>query len=703
MIFYKKLKIHQNIVLFGLGLVIKILLGTFLSSKFLSDLFIPFANYFLESEFSNPYERFLNIGEVDYFPYPALMLYIISLPKFLLGWAFPQNPFFNLFLYHLPLLFADLSIFLILKKWLKNHSIKNLIYFYWLSPVLIYISYIHGQLDVIPICLLFISLYFLFENKWEMSALLLGLSLSTKTNIAMAYPFFLIFMISKNLSFKNISFFFCISLGSFLIINRPYVFNNAFIEMVFLNKEQEKLFDPVIQWSHLLIYIIPSALLILFTKGILLKNYNRDIFLMFLGFCFSIILLFIPPMQGWYFWIIPFLAYFYVKTTQYSFLFWGLQGFYILYFIVSKNADYLESFQFLWPEIATNKIIYNYLSESGMDADKFSGLVLTLLQTTLLMNCICIYRKGLHSYSQHKLTVSPFLIGIGGGSAVGKTTLSKALSDIFKPSKTTILHGDDMHKWERGNKKWDELTHLNPKANHLHREVEYLRKLKSGKKIYRRKYDHKTGKFTKTLPVQPNNLILFEGLHPFYLDSQNKLYDLKIFIEPEIELIYHWKIIRDKEERGYSKEKILESIRKRKFDSGKYIKAQTDKVDILIEPLLLEKIKNIGNTEEKVKVYYKLLLSNNVYMENIVENLQKIKTLKVTHEYTENNYQIVTLKGNCPFKEIVNIANNKISGLEDMGLKTPHWLKDSFGVLILIIIYYIFEKANNDRIYIDPA
>ncbi len=700
MIFCKKFKFDEN-VLFILGLLFKILLGTFLSSKFLSDLFIPFIDYFVESGFSNPYERFLNVGEKDYFPYPAFMLYIMSLPRLLFGWIFPENPFFNLFLYRLPLLFADIGIFLVLKKWLKTYSIKKLIYFYWLSPVLIYISYVHGQLDVIPIFLLFMSLYFLFENKLISSAFLLGLSLAAKTNITLVYPFFFVFLISKGLKLKHIALFVFISLSSFFIVNIQYIFSSSFIEIVFHNKEQEKLFSPFIHWGSLIIYMIPATLLVLFTKAVLLKNYNRDIFLVFLGFCFGIILLFIPPMQGWYFWIIPFLAYFYIKSSQHLFLFFGLQGFYILYFIFSKNADYLEVFQFLLPDIATNDVVYVYLSNVGMDSDKFSGLAMTFLQITLLMNCICIYRKGLHSYTQNKLTALPFLIGIGGDSAVGKTTISKALLGIFKPSNTTVLHGDDMHKWERGSKEWSEFTHLNPKANYLHRETDFLKRLKSGEIIYRKHYDHSLGEFIKNRPIRPNNLIIFEGLHSFYLDSQNELYDLKIFINPEIELHYHWKIIRDTEERGYLKKDILESIRKRKFDSNKYIKTQVNKADILIEPLALEKIKNIGDKDEEVEIYYRLSLSNSVYMESIVEAFKKVKNLNITHEYIENSYQLITFKGNCSFKDIMNITNNNVKGMDDMGLIIPHWLKDSFGVLIVLITYCIFEKADNDRKYAD--
>ena len=50
-----------------------------------------------------------------------------------------------------------IGILIILNSWLRGHSLNKLIWLYWFSPVLIYISYIHGQLDVIPIFFLFLS------------------------------------------------------------------------------------------------------------------------------------------------------------------------------------------------------------------------------------------------------------------------------------------------------------------------------------------------------------------------------------------------------------------------------------------------------------------------------------------------------------------------------------------------------------------
>ena len=699
---FEKVKSHH--ILFFVVLFLKIGLGSIFASKVLTDLFIPFLDYFAET-FSNPYDKFLNIGPKDHFPYPTLMLYIMSLPKLLFGWIAPESPFFKLFLYRLPLLMADIAIFLILKEWLKGQLTSRLIWLYWLSPVLIYISYIHGQLDVIPIALLFMSLYFLFKDripnftKLNLSALLLGFSLATKTHIALVYPFFFLFLISKGVSLKHLIVFAFVSLGTFFIVNAPYLFDPAFIEMVFQNREQGKLFNAIFQLDNLPIYIIPCLMLLLFIRGIWIKSYNRDIFMMFLGFNFSLVLLFIPPMPGWYFWLIPFLAYFYIRAENENshLLFFGLQGFYILYFMVSKNADYLEVFQFVSPEIMAEPTIYTLLSNVGINSNAVVGILFTGLQTILLINCIFIYRKGLDSYTRHKLTSSPFLLGIGGDSAVGKSTLADTLLNIFTPLNTTILRGDDMHKWQREDEKWNEFTHLNPKANQLHKEIYFLKKLKAGQKIHRRKYDHDTGRFTKETTISPKNLIVFEGLHPFYLTSQARLYDLKIFVKPTTDLVHHWKIVRDRQERGYSKEKILQSLKQREHDSKKYIQNQIDKADLVIEPIPLEKIQNIGDKEEKLEVYYKVLLSNDVYIEPLIEGLQNIKTLDITHEYTEEAYQSVTLKGRCPLKEIKKIGSHYIKGLEGLGLTISNELKDSFGVLMLLITYYIFEKADNEK------
>ncbi len=172
----------------------------------------------------------------------------------------------------------------------------------------------------------------------------------------------------------------------------------------------------------------------------------------------------------------------------------------------------------------------------------------------------------------------------GGDSGAGKTTISESLSNIFTSMNSLVIRGDDMHKWQRGHKKWEEFTHLNPKANLLHEEIAMLNNLKMGKKILRKAYDHNKGTFTNALSIIPKNLIIFEGLHPFYLSRQRQLYDLKIFIKPDQDLSNHWKIIRDIDKRGYTKEKVLKNLQDREEDSKNFIESQAKYADILISP-----------------------------------------------------------------------------------------------------------------------
>lgn len=692
---------RSNYILFYLGLILKIVLGCVLASKFLTDLFIPFISYFVDSGFSNPYKHFQGNGSASAtasFPYPALMLYIMSLPRILFGWLGSENSFIILFLSRLPLLIADVSIFFVLKYWLKDSYLSKLIWFYWLSPVIIYISYIHGQLDAIPVAILFVSLYFFFKSNTKLSALFLGLALATKTSILITYPFFFLALMSKNIKTKDLLLFFAIATCSFLIVNLQYIFDPYFLQMVFFNKEQAKLFATFIPIGGHYIYIVPAATLVLFVHGALLGRYNRNIFMMFLGFSFSSILLFIPPMQGWYFWLIPFLSYFYIKEEgRAPLLFWCLQIFYLLYFIFSENADYFSVLQPILPNLAESKILYYYLLDKGFDSSKLLNLIVTALQTTLLLNCWWIYKKGFENYIHKIITSTPFLIGIGGNSGAGKTTISAALLNVFLPQNTTILRGDDMHKWQRGDEKWQEFTHLDPMANHLHKEIDFLKKLKSGKTIYRRHYDHNTGKFTNESALTPNNLIVFEGLHPFYLTAQRDLYNLKIFVNPDRDLLFHWKISRDMAKRGYSKEKIIEQLVKRDKDSKKYIETQKNKADILIEPTPVKTIDNLGDKDEVVEIYYKLLLSNSVYIESIVASIRNIKTIDIKHDYAEEEHQSLIIKGTCSSQQIRELANSYIMGLEELGIDNSEWPDNCFGVVVLLLTYYIFEIAEYDK------
>ena len=674
---------------------LKLFAGCLFASAFLTDLFLPFVNYFINSGFANPYEHFNSLGEVAHFPYPAIMLYLMAVPKFLFGWIAPNNIFFNLFLLRLPIFISDITIFFVLKSWLQDRFEKRLIYFYWLSPVLFYISYVHGQLDVIPISLLFLSLYFLFKDKYNSSALLFGLALATKTNVLIAYPFLCLYLMSKHIGVKAIVQYVAITFFTFILLNTPFVFYESFWNSIIFNQESAKLFNAFIVLNDAKIYLVPAALSILFVRGFALKHYGPDVLIMLLGFAFSMVLLFIPPMQGWYFWLMPFLSYFYIKKNGKShFIYISLSACYLLYFAFTKDSDFLNVFSVVFPGMASYPNLYTLILENGFDADKVVNLSYTALQATMIINCYWIYNEGLEMSRKDKIFGSPFLIGIGGNSGVGKSTISDAISTIFGSYNTSILRGDDMHKWKRNHEKWGELTHLDPKANHLHEEVSFLKKLKSGQKIYRRNYDHSTGEFTDEKPLRSNSLVIYEGLHPFYLPAQRNLYDLKVFIKPSTELMCHWKILRDQEKRGYSKEKVLETIDKRKRDSERYIDTQKNKAEFLIEAFPVEPL-DIGCPDQDIEVSYRLSITNDVYIEHLIDELYHVEDLHIKHWYSESDHQVVELAGTASIEDIHRLGSKCISRLSDLGINKPEWPEGLFGVIMLTLVKVIMEKSRS--------
>jgi uridine kinase len=696
--FFYNDRLTKNI--FFISLFFKIIISFFYGSFYLSDLFLPFINYASEVSILNPYSHFHQQGIINAFPYPGLMLLILSIPQYLLGWL-TENKHFDYFLFRLPLILADLTILFTAHSWLSKKFFYKFFYLYWLSPVLFYISYIYGQVDIIPIALLFLSLTFLYKENFLLSSLFLGLSLATKTMVIICFPFIFLFLLKKDISFLKILIFFIIALLFFLLPNIPYLFTNHFFEMVFQNSEQVKIFNAKFIIMNSEIYLIPLFFTILLIRCYLFKKINRDIFNMFLGFSFGIILLCVEPREGWYFWLLPFLFYFFSKSSNKSIiLIFILQLFYFMYFFSNEIVNYYNS-------------LFN-LNNSVL----IENLIFTFLQSILLVNCFFIYQYGLISYTRYKLFYQNFLLGIGGDSGSGKSTLSDAFSKIFYKSNITIVKGDDIHKWERNDTEWQDFTHLDPKANDLHLDIKMLQKLKRGKQIKRRKYDHMTGKFLNKKLIVPKNLIIYEGLLPFFLEKQRDQFDLKVFISPNIDLVKFWKINRDFSLRNKTLNDIINQINQRKYDSDTYIKTQQKFADITIIPkinntnnykeritklinseLILENdelTKILNNYKEEEYLDYVVIFPNSISFENIIREFKNSKKINISHRYLDSKFQEISISGKIKNIEINNIAKITIPGLEHVGIVKSIWPNDSYGLVLLFIVFMIFDEVNID-------
>jgi len=235
------------------------------------------------------------------------------------------------------------------------------------------------------------------------------------------------------------------------------------------------------------------------------------------------------------------------------------------------------------------------------------------------------------------------LFCITGPSGVGKTTMAKLLACVLEYNQTTIISGDDAHKWPRENENWQKFTHLNPEANNLENEFEQLNKIKNGNKITRSIYNHMSGLFDKTITVEPKEIIIYEGLHGLFLESLRNITDLKIYVDTDEELKIAWKIKRDMEKRGYTEEEVLKTIQRRLKDEMNYIHPQKQYADVIVRFAL-------GETG----IEFNYILQNETYA-FLFEKIKKFYNLKkdffnICKLLSENEDLAQNKGGNISFK-----------------------------------------------------
>ncbi|GAB3938468.1 hypothetical protein GCM10028827_44530 [Mucilaginibacter myungsuensis] len=575
-------------------------------------------------------------------------------------------------------------------KWLRN--VKAVVKWYWFNPIVIYITYIHGQLDILPTAFLCLSLYYLFTNRFYHFVVFLAIACATKFHIVLAIPLLAIYIyrikqLDNKVLLRGSLFFF----GLVLALNCPFMFQDGYIKMVYQNAEQNKVFESFFNlFDNYRFIFVPAAYMVILYLMFQLKFINKDILLIFLALSFGIITFFIVPSQGWYLWNMPFFIYFVIRfSAQEKYLFLLLNITYFLFFIISPKSDLPQVAQLIVARAASAGNLYSALLAYGFNVDVVLQVMFTLLQTTLLLFCISLFRLGILQIRKYKIYSQPYLIGICGDSASGKTTLSNSIMDLLGTRNTLVLKGDDMHRWERGHEKWEQITHLNPKANWLHRDLADLTDLKAGKKIQRRSYNHTSGKFTEEVKVKARRVIIYEGLHAFYLREVSNIYDLKIFMSPSEELRRYWKIQRDVNERGHQYQDVVDAIDKRVPDAIGHIIDQQTEADIVFSIIRSDSIGVNPSNDEKFAL--RATCANDIYFEGLLDGLINIAGLKIGH--TIDRYkQVMTLEGDIGSTQVNEVAESLQLNVEELIGNAPLWQDNFYGVMQLFVLYYIFNN-----------
>ncbi len=190
------------------------------------------------------------------------------------------------------------------------------------------------------------------------------------------------------------------------------------------------------------------------------------------------------------------------------------------------------------------------------------------------------------------------LIGVAGDSGCGKSTFLRRLKDLFGEQFMTVICLDDYHSLDRKQRKQTGITALDPRANNFDLMYEQVKALKEGKSIMKPIYNHETGMIDPPELVEPNHVIVIEGLHPLYDPRVRELLDFSVYLDLSDEVKIAWKIQRDMAERGHTLQDVLQAIEARRPDFSAYIDPQKAHADVVIQILPTNLIKD--DKERKV-------------------------------------------------------------------------------------------------------
>ena len=176
----------------------------------------------------------------------------------------------------------------------------------------------------------------------------------------------------------------------------------------------------------------------------------------------------------------------------------------------------------------------------------------------------------------------PIFVAIGGDSGSGKSTLTAGFYRIFPADQITSVCLDDYHSLDRRERNLIGVTALDPRANNFALMENQLLALKRGYPISKPVYDHSDGTFGPPEEVQPKEVIIVQGLHPFLVPGVRGLFDLNVWLDPEEELKHGWKVQRDVAKRGYTREQVCAEIAAREPDVAAHITPQRRFADLTV-------------------------------------------------------------------------------------------------------------------------
>jgi uridine kinase len=155
----------------------------------------------------------------------------------------------------------------------------------------------------------------------------------------------------------------------------------------------------------------------------------------------------------------------------------------------------------------------------------------------------------------------PLVVGIAGGTASGKTTVTRKVLEALASHPVSFIDQDSYYK---------DLADMPPEDRRLvnfdHPDafdtdllVRQVVALRSGQAVQKPVYDFKTStRAANTVPVQPGEVIIVEGILVLHLQAVRELCEMKIFVDAEDDVRVIRRLVRDIKDRGRDFDRVVD-------------------------------------------------------------------------------------------------------------------------------------------------
>lgn len=677
------------------GLLLRLGLIVFAVPAIDARWFVPFLQSVVLTPALDPWQAYLSAGgDPLAFPYGPVMLLsllpgvgVATAAAGLTGTSLAYAGAVGL---GFGLLLADLAILAILLRLMPERD-DGVLWFYWLSPIVLYTAYWHGQLDLVPVAFLLLSLLLLRQLSATWSGVVMGAAIAAKLSMLLALPFIIIYL-ARNNRLRKFAPGFLVGLAvSALVLQGTPMLSPGVRAMVSGTPEAQKVLDVVLPINGMDIYLLPLAYLIVVYAAWRVRRMSFHLLLSLLGLGFFLVLLLTPASPGWFVWVVPFLVVHQISaggsaviiSSLFSLVYFGFQ-------MVHAEGSMLPVFDI--------DAAVPWAARLGLEDSNLSSLWLTGMTACGIVLAVNMAREGVQRNDYFRLSRRPLVIGIAGDSGTGKDTLALALEGVFGRHSVARLSGDDYHLWDRQKPMWQAITHLNPRANDLEKFNSDALALADGRSILVRHYDHSLGKYVRPTTVRHNDVVIVSGLHALYPPRLRRRYDLRIYLDMDEGLRRAFKMHRDVNERGHSPERVTSSINERLADAKRFIFPQSTQADIVLQLAPACPDDQMPENPAAAPLQLRAKISHGLYLEDLTRVFVGICGLRVDFVQSDNGDSVnVVVDGDINGDDLSLAARRFLPHVDEMIDTNPVFDDGMTGAMQFIVLAHA-AQAMRERL-----